>query len=147
MSMGFFDFYGTALLRALGDSFNWTKCIVFLLLLAVGLVWVARRGKLGTTSLQKLIKSAEFAAPLFILLVLIDLPVVVHSMWQEEHGARVRAEALLNKSAESAKRARRAALLSKLRQDTSSVTMASRRKWPQDWSLPPVIGSTNVFAN
>jgi hypothetical protein len=114
---------------------------MFLILLLAGIFAIARLGKLGATAVQKLARSTEVAALVFLLLLVVDLPFVVHSMWLEEHDAKVGAEALLQSNAVSAERGRCAALLSKVRQEyilshdgITPKMAAGLESPPSDWT-------------
>jgi hypothetical protein len=82
--MTYLEFYRAVLWRAFEDGIGWTKSIIFLGVLLAGFVT----------------KSVEFAFLLFCVLVVFDLSSVLHSMWQEEHDARTKAEAALQSSSD-----------------------------------------------
>jgi len=90
--MGFLGFYWEVLQRSFFEALSLAKTVLFLAVVVVAILGLWWRGIL---TLHAHLKNGLVAAAVLMGLVLVEVPIVVYTMWKEENTARLNAECKL----------------------------------------------------
>jgi hypothetical protein len=87
--MGIINFYWQVLLRSVTDGIGLSQTVIFLLVVAVGLLSPRLR---AAQKIHEAITSGRFAVLILIALIIVRVPSTIYNMWHQENALRLIAE-------------------------------------------------------